>query len=42
MGIHMHGLDNSFIARYESLDIRIPRTPWGTGLDHASIVHWVN
>ena len=25
---------------YHSLGMRIPRTRWGTGLDHASIVHF--
>ena len=39
MGIHMHGPDYSFTTRYYSLGIRIPRTRWGTGLDHASIMH---
>ena len=28
------------IAWYQSLGTRIPRTRWGTGLDHTSIVHF--
>ena len=40
MGINKYGSDTSFTAWYQSLDTRILRTQWGTGLDHAFIVHF--
>ena len=40
MCTHKYGPDTSFTARYDSLGTPIPRTLWGTGLDHASIVHF--
>ena len=32
--------DRGVIAWYQSSGTRIPRTRWGTGLDHAFIVHF--
>ena len=32
--------DRGAIAWYQSLGIRIPKTQWGTGLDHAFILHF--
>ena len=40
MGIHKYGSDTSFTAWYQSLGTRIPRTRWGTGLEHAFNVHF--
>ena len=40
MCTHKYGLDTSFTAWYDSLGTQIPRTRWGMGLDHASILHF--
>ena len=40
MGIHKYGSDTSFTTWYQSLGTRILKTRWGTGLDHAFIMHF--
>ena len=39
-GVHKFGFDTSFTAQCQDLGTRIPKTRCGTGLDHASIVHF--
>ena len=39
MCTHKYGPDTSFTSWYDSLGTQIPRTRWGTGLDHVFIVH---
>ena len=40
MYVHKFGFNTGFTAWYPSSSMRIPRTRWGTGLDHPFIVHF--